>query len=102
MSLPADRLHEFFQKEREFYPNASFLTKRVVVAEDYVIAEWLLKYTIKEPFWGNSIRDVPVCLQGVSVVRKTNGRITEWSDYYDGLTSRRNTPKAHFTAWIEY
>jgi hypothetical protein len=66
-----------------------------------VIAEWLLKYSVKEPFYGNLSRNVPVSLRGVSVARTSNGKITEWSDYYDGLTSRRTALGAHFTEWIE-
>ena len=97
-----ERLREFFQKERELYPDSSFQTEKVLVGDDHVVAEWLLKYTIKEPFYGNVLRDVPVCLQGVSVIRTRNGKIVEWSDYYDGLTSRRTGLASHFTDWIEY
>jgi hypothetical protein len=67
-----------------------------------VIAEWLLQYTVKEQFYGNFSRDVPVSVQGVSVVRIRKGSITEWSDYYDGLTSRRTALTSYFTEWIEY
>jgi limonene-1,2-epoxide hydrolase len=44
---------------------------------------------------------VPVCVQGISVVQVTNGKISEWSDYYDQLTSRRYGVAALFTEWIE-
>jgi len=64
-----------------------------------VIAEWLLKYSVKEPSYGNLSRNVPVSLRGVSVARSRNGKITEWSDYYDGLTSRRTALASHFTDW---
>jgi hypothetical protein len=36
-----------------------------------------------------------------SVVRFENGKITQWSDYYDGLQSRRSAVAAFFTDWIE-
>lgn len=97
-----DRLREFCEKERELYPCSLFRTKRTLVAEDHVIAEWLLEYTIKEPFYGSTLRDAPVSLHGVSVIRTRNGKITEWSDYYDGLASRRAALKSYFTDWIEY
>lgn len=97
-----DRLRNFFQKERELYPDFSFQTKNIFVAEDHVIAEWLLVYTIKELFYGNVLRDVPVSLQGVSVIRTSKGKITEWSDYYDGRTARRTALTSCFTEWIEY
>jgi hypothetical protein len=44
---------------------------------------------------------IQILLHGVSVVRTKNGEITEWSDYYDGLTSRRTALAAHFTDWGE-
>lgn len=97
-----ERLHEFFQKERELYPDSSFRTKNTLVAEDYVIAEWLLEYTVKEPFYGNALRNVLVSQHGASVIRTSNGKIIEWSDYYDGLTSRRAALTSYFTDWIEY
>ena len=97
-----ERLREFFEKEHELYPGSSFLTKKTLIDGDHVIAEWLLEYTIKEPFYGNTLRDVPVSLHGVSVIRISKGKITEWSDYYDGLTSRRTALTSCFTDWIEY
>ena len=80
-----ERLREFLLKERELYSGSSFHVKKSVVSEDHVIAEWLLQYTVKEPFEGSFSRDVPVSVQGVSVVRTREGKVTEWSDYYDGL-----------------
>jgi hypothetical protein len=35
-------------------------------------------------------------------VRIEESGITEWSDYYDGLVSRRSSLTSHFTDWIEY
>jgi len=96
-----ERLREFFRKERELYPSSCFQINNILVAEDYVIAEWVLKYSVKEPFYGNLSRSAPVSLRGVSVARITNDKITEWSDYYDGLSSRRTALGPHFTEWIE-
>jgi len=97
-----ERLREFFLKERELYPSLSFQTNKILVAEDHVIAEWLLEYSIKEPFYGSMVRNAPVSLRGVSVVQTRKGKIVEWSDYYDGLTSRRTALAAYFTEWVEY
>jgi ketosteroid isomerase-like protein len=36
------------------------------------------------------------------VVRMRDGKVTEWSDYYDGLASRRTALASYFTDWIEY
>ena len=95
------RLREFFEKERALYPGYSFRTKKTLVAGDHVVAEWLLEYTIKEAFYGNTFRDAPVSLHGISVIRTRRGAIIEWSDYYDGLTSRRSILAAYFKEWIE-
>jgi steroid delta-isomerase-like uncharacterized protein len=97
-----ERLREFFLKERELYPDSSFAAKKIVTSEEHVVVEWLMEYTIEEPFYGKIIRSVRVSVQGVSIVRVSEGKIAEWSDYYDGLVSRRSALASHFTEWIEY
>jgi hypothetical protein len=94
-----EQLREFFQRERELYPDSSFQTRKVIATEKYVITEWLVEYAIKEPFCGEVMRDVPISVQGVSIVRTEEDGITEWSDYYDGLVSRPPALTAHFTDW---
>ena len=66
-----------------------------------MITEWTLRATITEPFFGGLSRKVPVTIHGASVVRVENGKITRWSDYYDGLTARRTALGAYFTDWVE-
>ena len=66
-----------------------------------MITEWTLKTTITEPFYGGLSQKVPVSLHGASIVRIDNGKITDWSEYYDGLTSRRTTLASYFTEWVE-
>ena len=39
---------------------------------------------------------------GIPMTRSRNGEITDWADYYDGLTARRSALAARFTEWIEY
>jgi steroid delta-isomerase-like uncharacterized protein len=96
-----ERLAEFFQKTREFYPDSSLRIDAIFVSGDHAITEWTLRATLTEPFYGGLSRKVPVSLQGVSIVRTDNGKITDWSDYYDGLTSRRTALASYFTEWIE-
>ncbi len=96
-----ERLGEFFQKARELYPNSFLQTDTILVSGDHVITEWTLQATWPEPFYGQLSREVRVSLHGISVVRTENARITEWSDYYDGLTSRRTALAAYFTEWVE-
>jgi steroid delta-isomerase-like uncharacterized protein len=97
-----ERLTEFFRKTRELYPDYFVRTDRTFVSGDHVITQWTLQVTIKEPFYSGHSLNVPLSLPGVSIVRVDNGKIAEWDDYYDGLTSRRTSLAAHFTEWIEY
>jgi ketosteroid isomerase-like protein len=72
------------------------------VSGDHAIIEWTLQTTVTEPFYGGLARKVPVSLHGASIVRTENGKITSWSDYYDGLVSRRTALTSYFTEWVEY
>ena len=95
------RLNEFFQKTREYFPDSSLQVDSILVSLDHVVSEWTLHTSVIEPFYGALSRKVQILLHGVSVVRTRNGEIAEWSDYYDGLTSRRTALAAHFTDWGE-
>ena len=96
-----ERLAEFFQKAREFYPDSFLQTDTIFVSGDHVIMEWTLQATLTEPFYGGLSRKFGVSLHGVSVVRTDDGKIAEWADYYDGLTSRRTALASYFTEWVE-
>jgi predicted SnoaL-like aldol condensation-catalyzing enzyme len=95
------RLADFFKKARELYPDSSLRTDRVLVSGDYVTIQWMRHTVLTEPFFGELSRKVPISLHGASIVRIENGRIKEWSDYYDGLRSRRTALADHFTEWVE-
>ena len=97
-----ERLTEFFQKARELYPDMLLQINTIFVSGDRALSEWTLQTTVLEPFFGNSKRRVPISLHGASVVLTENGRIISWSDYYDGLISRRTALASHFTEWVEY
>ena len=96
-----ERLAEFFQRTRELYPDSSLQTDTILVSGDHVVTEWTLRYALTEPFYGGLSRKVPISLHGASIVRIENGKITDWADYYDGLTSRRTALAAHFDEWLE-
>ena len=95
------RLTEFFQKTREYFPDSSLQVDSILMSLDHVVSEWTLHTSVTEPFYGALSRKLQILLHGVSVVRTKNGEITEWSDYYDGLTSRRTALAAYFTDWGE-
>jgi steroid delta-isomerase-like uncharacterized protein len=96
-----EHLAEFFKKVRELYPDSSLQTERVLVSGDYVVTEWTLRTTLNELFYGGLSRKLTISLPGVSIARIENGKITDWTDYYDGLTSRRTALGAHFVKWLE-
>ena len=95
------RLAEFFTKARELYPDSSLRIDRVLVSGDYVTIQWTSHTVLTEPFFGGLTRKVAISLQGASIVGVEEGRIREWSDYYDGLKSRRTALAAQFTEWVE-
>ena len=97
-----ERLTEFFRKTRELYPDYFLQVDQTFVSGDHVITQWILQVTITEPFYAGLTRRIPISIAGVSIVRTDNGKIADWADYYDGLTSRRTALAAHFTEWIEY
>ena len=96
-----ERLAEFFRKTRELYRDAELRTDTIFLRGDRVVAEWTIRATLIEPFYGGLSRKVPISLHGASIVRTENGKITDWTDYYDGLTSRRTALAAHFEEWVE-
>ena len=96
-----ERLAEFFRKNRELYPDAELQPDTIFLRGDRVVAEWTLRATLVEPFHGGLSCKVPISLHGASIVRTENGKIADWTDYYDGITSRRTALAAHFEEWVE-
>jgi steroid delta-isomerase-like uncharacterized protein len=94
-------LTEFLAKIRELFPDSERRDNTIFSGGDRVISEWTLTATQTEPFLGGRLREVPICVRGISVVQIKNGKISQWSDYYDELDSRRYRVAAFFTEWIE-
>ena len=95
-------LTEFFRKTRELYPDYFLQADQTFVSGEHVITQWTLQVTITEPFYAGLTRRIPISIAGVSIARTANGKLADWADYYDGLTSRRTALAAHFTEWVEY
>jgi hypothetical protein len=68
---------------------------------DHAIVEWKLASN-QILSYGSLQRRVPISLRGATVALVENGRIRQWSEYYDQLASRRTSLAAFFTEWIEY
>jgi steroid delta-isomerase-like uncharacterized protein len=95
------RLTEFLAKIGECFPDSERRDNTLFSGGDRVISEWTLTATHTEPFLGGRLRKVPICMQGISVVQIKNGRISQWSDYYDQVKAWRHGLAALFTEWIE-
>src|SRR3981081_443586 len=95
------RLIEFLAKIGECFPDSERRDNTIFSSWDRVISEWTLTATQAETFLGGRLRKVPICVQGISVVQIKDGKISQWSDYYDQLKSRRYGVAALFTEWIE-
>jgi steroid delta-isomerase-like uncharacterized protein len=95
------RLTEFLAKIRERFPDSERRDNTIFSSGNRVISEWTLTATKTEPFLGGRLLKVPICVRGISVVQIKDGKISQWSDYYDQLKSRRSGVAAWFTEWIE-
>ncbi len=96
-----ERLTEFFRKTRELYTDSLLRTDAILVSGDHVISEWTQQYRATVALIPAGPLKVPISLHGASVVQIENGEITRWSDYYDGLISRRTALASYFTDPIE-
>jgi steroid delta-isomerase-like uncharacterized protein len=94
------RLTEFLAKTGELFPDSERKANTIFSSGDRVISEKTLTATKTEPYLGLHLK-MPICVQGISVVQIKNGKIDQWSDYYDQLQSRRNGLAACFTEWLE-
>jgi len=95
------RLTEFLAKTCELFPDSERRDNTIFSSGDRVITEWTITATRTEPFLDGRLRKVPICVRGISVVQIQNEKISQWSDYYDQLKSRRYGVAALFTEWIE-
>ncbi len=95
------RLTEYFQKSRELFPDTTLEVVRAMESGDHAIAEWKLNATQTIPYGSMSYR-FPVSLHGATIARVRNGKLVEWSDFYDQTAARRTSLAAFFTDWIEY
>jgi glycine/D-amino acid oxidase-like deaminating enzyme len=84
-----ERLTDFFRETRELHPDYFLQADQTFVSGEHVITQWTLQVTITEPSYAGLTRRIPISIAGVSIVRTDNGKIADWADYYDGLTSRR-------------
>jgi SnoaL-like domain len=95
-----DRLIEFLAERRRRFPDFERTDNIIVSGENRIVSEWFLTTTNCESF-PDSWKKVPICVRGASIVRIENGKITQWSDYYDQLQSGRYGLATWLTAWFD-
>jgi len=91
-----ERLTEFFRRTRDLYPDYFLQADQTFVSGEHVITQWNFSH-YHRAFLRWTDQKIPISIAGVSIIRTDNGKIADWADYYDGLTSRRTTLAAHFT-----
>jgi steroid delta-isomerase-like uncharacterized protein len=94
------RLTEFFEKCREYFPDAAVEVISIFECADRIVAGWKLNATETVPFGPTQLRN-PISVRGTSIVQIQNGKVTRWSDYYDSIASRRFKVAAFFEEWVE-
>jgi steroid delta-isomerase-like uncharacterized protein len=94
------RLAEFFEKCREYFPDTAVEVNSIFECGGRVVAEWTLKATETVPFGPTKLRK-PISVRGTSIAQIQNGRVTQWSDYYDSVASRRFKTAAFFEEWVD-
>jgi ketosteroid isomerase-like protein len=95
------RLTEFLNKSRELFPDTTLEVLSIFGDGDHTIGQWKLSATQTVPCGSISYR-FPISLFGATIVRVEDGKIVQWSDYYDQSSSRRVGLAGLFTEWIEY
>ena len=95
------RLTEFLAKIRELFPDSERRVNTIFSSGGRIISEWTITATKSEPFLDGRLRKVPISARGMSIVQIKNGKISQWSDFYDQLKSRRYNVESWFTGWIE-
>lgn len=83
------RLIEFLQKSRQIFPDAVLEVVSICQSGNNAIAEWKVTAVEVVPYFGSMSLRVPIMYPGVSIVRIQDGKVTDWSDYYDQIRSRR-------------
>ena len=72
-----ERLREFFQKSREYFPDTAVEVISAFGCGDYAVAEW--KLTATQSHFVPPLRE-PFVAPGVTIARIENGKIKYWTD----------------------
>jgi limonene-1,2-epoxide hydrolase len=95
-----DRVIEFFAERRRRFPEFERTDNIVMSGGNRIVSEWFLT-AAKRGSLPESWMEVPICMRGASIVRIENGKITQWSDYYDQLQAGDYGVGTWLTAWMD-
>jgi hypothetical protein len=84
------RLTEFFEKSRELASDTELEVVSLFEDGNHAVAEWKLTATGTVPYGSYRFR---ISLPGTTIAHVENGKIVEWSDYYDIIMQRSYTWK---------
>jgi ketosteroid isomerase-like protein len=93
------RLKEYFERTRELFPDTTVEVLSLFECGERVLVEWRLTATENAAYW-RQLR-VPIVYSGISSVLVENQKITQWSEYYDGIKARRTGLTTFFVEWME-
>ncbi|MBV9873963.1 MAG: nuclear transport factor 2 family protein [Verrucomicrobia bacterium] len=78
-----DRLYRYFVEIRKSFPESERTDHMRLSHGEVIFSQWRLTVTWKKPFLSGRFHKVKSEAHGISVVRVSDGRIVEWSEYYD-------------------
>jgi hypothetical protein len=93
-----DRLADFLAKRQKLWPEFERIDNIVLSSENRVVSEWFIT-TARN---GSLRMTVPICVRGASIVQIENGKISQWSEYYDQRQSGSYGLGTRPTAWLDF
>jgi hypothetical protein len=96
-----DRLTEFLAKRRRLFPQFERIDNIVLSGENLIVSEWFLT-AAKYGSFAESRMTIPISVRGASIVQIENGKISQWSEYYDQRQSGSYGLGTRPTAWLDF
>jgi ketosteroid isomerase-like protein len=78
-----DQLYGYFRRIREFFSESERTDHTLFSSGDVIFSQWRMAVIRSKPFLDGRFRKIKSEAHGISVVRVSDGRIVQWSEYYD-------------------
>jgi steroid delta-isomerase-like uncharacterized protein len=95
------RLAEFFQKQRDLFPEVLYELQTAHAITGVVVLEWTLRGFVHSGSYGHYVHKSRMEASGVTVVECNHEKITRWTDYYDSRASMRTPLVTYFAEYSE-